>query len=154
MDAPIASPKKARPLAPAALLLVLAALTHALVVGCGGSQESGNQTSASPTTQPPSTQPAADTGAVAADPVAHGKQVYVARCVLCHGPEGKGDGPASAALNPKPRNHTDAAYMNSRTDEELLAVIHNGKGGMPAWKAVLSEKEMQDVLKYVRTLAK
>jgi mono/diheme cytochrome c family protein len=157
MNAPIASPKKARPLAPVAFLLVLAALTHALIVGCGGSQEGGNQaTSSNPptTTQAPPAQPATDTGAVAADPVAHGKQVYQARCVLCHGPEGKGDGPAAAALNPKPRNHTDGAYMNSRTDEQLLAVIHNGKGAMPAWKGVLSEQEMQDVLKYVRTLAK
>jgi len=156
MNAPIESPVKARPLASVALLLVLAALTHALIVGCGGSQESGKQSTTPPptTTQQTPVQPAPDTGAVAADPVAHGRQVYVARCVLCHGPEGKGDGPASAALNPKPRNHTDGAYMNSRTDEELLAVIHNGKGGMPAWKGVLSEKEMQDVLKYVRTLAK
>jgi mono/diheme cytochrome c family protein len=137
-------------------MLVLAALAHALVVGCGGSQESGTSSpGASPaaTTQTPP-QPATDTGAVAADPVAHGKQVYEARCVLCHGPEGKGDGPASAALNPKPRNHTDGAYMNSRTDEQLLDVIHNGKGAMPAWKGVLSEQEMQDVLKFVRTLAK
>jgi mono/diheme cytochrome c family protein len=157
MNAPIASPRTARPLAPVALMLVLAALTHALIVGCGGSQESGtSSTSSSSTTasQTPPPQPATDTGAVAADPVAHGKQVYQARCVLCHGPEGKGDGPAAAALNPKPRNHTDGAYMNSRTDEQLLEVIHNGKGAMPAWKAVLSEKEMQDVLKYVRTLAK
>ncbi len=159
MNAPIDSPRKARPLAPVAILLALFAFAHALIVGCGGSQESGNQassSSASPTTTqtPPPAQPAADTGAVAADPVAHGKQVYQARCVLCHGPQGKGDGPAAAALNPKPRNHTDGAYMNSRTDEQLLEVIHNGKGGMPAWKGVLSEKEMQDVLKYVRTLAK
>jgi mono/diheme cytochrome c family protein len=153
MNAPFASPRKARPLAPVAYVLAVAALTHALVVGCGGNQEGGNQAASSP---PPTTtsQPATDTGAVAADPVAHGQQVYVARCVLCHGPEGKGDGPASAALNPKPRNHTDSAYMNSRTDEELLAVIHDGKGAMPAWKSVLTEQEMQDVLKYVRTLAK
>jgi len=157
MNAPFASPRKARPLAPVAYTLALAALAHALVVGCGGNQESGNQAASSPTTTTTTTTttpPAADTGAVAADPLAHGRQVYVARCVLCHGPEGKGDGPAAAALNPKPRNHTDGAYMNSRTDEELLAVIHNGKGAMPAWKSVLSEQEMQDVLKYVRTLAK
>ena len=156
MNAPFASPRKARPLAPVAYMLALSALTYALVVGCGGGQESGNQAASSPTTTtttPPS-QPATDTGAVAADPIAHGKQVYQARCVLCHGPEGKGDGPASAALNPKPRNHTDGSYMNSQTDEQLLAVIHNGKGAMPAWKAVLTEQEMQDVLKYVRTLAK
>ena len=38
-------------------------------------------------------------------------------CALCHGTEGKGDGPASAGLNPKPRNHTDGSYMNAQTDD-------------------------------------
>jgi mono/diheme cytochrome c family protein len=149
------APKTARPLAPIGVLLVVGALAHAVIVGCGGSsQESGTQGTPA-ATQAPTTQPAADTGATAsADPVVRGKVVYMARCALCHGPEGKGDGPAAAALNPKPRNHTDGAYMNAQTDEQLLNVIHNGKGGMPAWKAVLSEQEMQDVLKYVRTLAK
>ena len=152
----LASPETARPLAPVAMLLVAAMCGNALIVGCGGStKESGNASTetASPTTQTQAA-PATDTGAVAADPVAHGKQIYMARCALCHGPEGKGDGPAAAGLNPKPRNHTDGTYMRSRTDDQLLEVIHNGKGGMPAWKGVLTEKEMQDVLKYVRTLAK
>lgn len=150
------APEKARPLAPVAGLMVLAVLTHGMLVGCGGSsQESGTQSSGSQTTtETPPAQPPADTGAVPADPIAHGQQVYAARCVLCHGPEGKGDGPASAALNPKPRNHTDGVYMKSRTDEDLLAVIRDGKGAMPAWKSVLTEQEIQDVLKYVRTLAK
>jgi mono/diheme cytochrome c family protein len=148
--------EKARPLAPVAGLMVLAVLTHGILVGCGGSaQESGTQSTGSQTTtETPATQAPADTGAVAADPVSHGQQIYQARCALCHGAEGKGDGPASAALNPKPRNHTDGAYMSTRTDEDLMAVIHDGKGGMPAWKSVLTEQEMQDVLKYVRTLAK
>jgi len=154
----LASPETARPLAPVAMLLVAAMCGHALIVGCGGStKESGNTSTenASPTTQTQTqTAPATDTGAVAADPVAHGKQVYMARCALCHGPEGKGDGPAAAGLNPKPRNHTDGAYMKSRTDDQLLQVIRNGKGGMPAWGSVLSDQEIHDVLKYVRTLAK
>jgi mono/diheme cytochrome c family protein len=44
--------------------------------------------------------------------------------------------------------------MKTRTDEDLLGVITNGKGGMPAWGAVLSEQEIAAVLKHVRSLAK
>jgi mono/diheme cytochrome c family protein len=154
----LATPETARPLAPIAVLLVTVVCAHALIVGCGGggTKESGNASTeaSSSTTTPAQTAPPADTGAVASDPIAHGKQVYMARCALCHGPEGKGDGPAAAGLNPKPRNHTDGTYMNSRTDDQLLQVIRNGKGGMPAWGAVLSDQEIHDVLKYVRTLAK
>jgi mono/diheme cytochrome c family protein len=142
----------ARPLASIPILLILAVAAHAVIVGCGGRQESG---STSGTDQTPTSQPAPDTGgAVPGDQLALGAKVYTERCVLCHGPQGKGDGPGSVGLNPKPRNHTDGSYMNARTDEDLLAVIRDGKGAMPAWKAVLSEQEIQAVLKHVRSLAR
>jgi mono/diheme cytochrome c family protein len=43
--------------------------------------------------------------------------------------------------------------MNARTDDELLGVIREGKGAMPAWKSVLSEEEIVAVLKHIRNLA-
>ena len=159
-----AAPGKARPLALLGGLLVIAATTYALLVGCGGkSQESSTSTSTDTsttagggTTQPPiNNTPTTDTTAEKAmDPLVLGNQVYQQRCALCHGPEGKGDGPAAAGLNPKPRNHTDGKYMNSRTDAQLLEVIHHGKGAMPAWGGILTETEINAVLKHVRSLAK
>jgi len=82
-----------------------------------------------------------------------GARVYAQRCAICHGSAGEGNGPAASGLNPRPRNHTDGAYMNGRTDAQLLAVIRNGKGAMPAWKGVLSEPEIRAVLVHVRSLA-
>jgi|SRR5580765_597128 len=158
-----ATPGKARPLALLGGLLVIAATTYALLVGCGGkSQESSTssstetqstptETSAAPT---PNTTVGDTTGEAAMDPLVLGNKIYQERCALCHGPEGKGDGPAAAGLNPKPRNHTDGTYMKTRTDEQLLEVIRHGKGGMPAWGGILNETEIHAVLKHVRTLAK
>jgi len=100
-----------------------------------------------------STAPAPSTPTSNAALATLGAKVYAQRCALCHGANGKGDGPAAAGLNPKPRNHTDGAYMNSQTDAELLSVIHNGKGGMPAWRGTLSEREIRAVLVHVRSLA-
>jgi mono/diheme cytochrome c family protein len=133
--------------------LVVLALTLAIVAGCGGQQ--GDQTGANTntSTEPVPVTPAPDTGAGANETVeAAGARVYAARCALCHGPEGRGDGPGAAALNPKPRNYHDKAYMATRTDAELLEVIRNGKGAMPRWSGILSEAEMQAVLKHVRSL--
>ncbi|MFN8644162.1 MAG: hypothetical protein U0802_21840 [Candidatus Binatia bacterium] len=48
------------------------------------------------------------------------------RCQMCHGASGKGDGPAGAALNPKPRNWTDPAWQKSVTDETLQKAILGG----------------------------
>lgn len=57
-------------------------------------------------------------------------------CGTCHGAEGKGDGPAGAALNPKPANFTDAAFWtDERTKEHLIKVI--GEGGPSVGKSAL-----------------
>jgi mono/diheme cytochrome c family protein len=82
-----------------------------------------------------------------------GEGIYKAKCVLCHGAGGKGDGVGAAALNPAPRDHTDGAYMNDRTNAQLLEVIKDGKGQMTPWGSILSDEEMHQVLAYVRTLA-
>ncbi|HRC57938.1 MAG TPA: hypothetical protein PKU97_18560, partial [Kofleriaceae bacterium] len=46
------------------------------------------------------------------------------------GPTGKGDGQASAALNPKPRNYSDKAWQASVTDDDLRkTILLGGPGG-------------------------
>lgn len=144
-----------------ALLVVVAGATHALLVSCGGSKtsETTNTEQSTPTTATTPTPAPTETSATASTgggDVAAGEKIYKLRCTPCHGPQGKGDGPLGKSLNPKPRDHTDAAYMHSRTDAELLEVITNGKGAMPAWgkTGVLSATDIKNVLAYVRTLAK
>jgi mono/diheme cytochrome c family protein len=60
--------------------------------------------------------------AAAADP----KDMFKTRCVPCHGDSGHGDGPAAAALNPKPRNYSDAEWQKSVTDEQIKKTIMYG----------------------------
>jgi len=146
MNSPHASRASVRPLAAVAAVIALFTLGNALIAGCGGNKtsQSGDTTAtATPAPAPAATADAGDEGA----------KIYAEKCTVCHGPGGKGDGPGGAALNPKPRDHTDGSYMNTRTDAQLLEVLHNGKGAMPAWKGILSDEQMQAVLKHVRSLA-
>jgi len=83
-----------------------------------------------------------------------GAQVFHRQCVPCHGKEGKGNGPAAVAFNPKPADLTDADRMGKLTDEELLTVIGAGRGSMPSFAAVLSGDELQAVSDYVRSLSR
>jgi mono/diheme cytochrome c family protein len=91
--------------------------------------------------------------------VEQGKKLYGQFCATCHGQSGKGDGPAAAALNPKPRDHTDKEYMSKLSDDDLFKVIKNGGASvgksplMPAWGASLKDEQIQDVIRYVRTLS-
>jgi mono/diheme cytochrome c family protein len=95
--------------------------------------------------------------AAAGDPAA-GKQLYQQRCSPCHGPDGKANTPTAQALNPKPRDHTDGAYMNKLSNEHLQKVIKQGgtavgKSPIMPPQADLSDTQIQDVIAFVRTLA-
>ena len=60
------------------------------------------------------------------DPKSEAQTLFRARCSVCHGEKGTGDGPGAAALNPKPRNYTDAAWQASVTDEQIKNTIMLG----------------------------
>ncbi len=82
--------------------------------------------------------------------VAAGQKVFETTCTVCHGPKGKGDGPAGAALNPKPHDLT-SKEVQAQTDGELFWKISTGRGGMPSWQT-LPEKDRWSVIDYIRTL--
>jgi mono/diheme cytochrome c family protein len=82
--------------------------------------------------------------------IAEAKVAYDKNCVLCHGTAGKGDGPAAAAINPKPRNLADRA-IQGQTDGELFWKITEGRGLMPGWKT-LPEQVRWGLVNYVRSL--
>lgn len=86
-----------------------------------------------------------------------GKQVYEARCVLCHGKDGLGDGRMAKIIkNPPPFNLT-----LSRVPKFYLIDIVS-KGGeamgrshqMPPWGDQLAENEIDAVVEYILTLRK
>lgn len=63
------------------------------------------------------------------------QDIFKNRCTMCHGASGKGDGPAGVALNPRPRNWTDAAWQKATPDEEIEKAIVGG--GQAVGKSVL-----------------
>ena len=91
----------------------------------------------------------------AAGDAAKGKPIFQSKCVTCHGPEGKGDGPLGQKLKPPAGNFT-SDESKKKSEAELLDVIQNGKPktSMVAWSKQLNEGEIQDVLAYVVTLRK
>jgi len=88
-----------------------------------------------------------------------GAEIYEANCATCHGPEGKGDGPASASLDPQPASLADAHLMDEMSDGALFWRISEGgmmepfNSAMPAWKDLLSEDEIWQVIAYIREFA-
>ena len=61
--------------------------------------------------------------------VTYGKKVYMTNCALCHGNEGKGDGAAGAALNPKPRNLVEGKWTQGEGVIAHYGVLEKGIPG-------------------------
>ena len=55
--------------------------------------------------------------------------LYQAQCAACHGPEGRGDGPAAASLEPSPSDFHDHHRMDQRSVYSLYSTITLGVQG-------------------------
>jgi mono/diheme cytochrome c family protein len=59
---------------------------------------------------------------------AEAAEIFESRCVACHGTEGRGDGPAAANLNPKPRDFHNLKWQKSIDDASLArAIVYGGR---------------------------
>ena len=87
--------------------------------------------------------------------ISAGMTLYEHNCLACHGPTGKGDGPAGLTLNPRPADLSIHAVPGVHTDGQLFDWISNGfpNSAMPAFGAKLSDTDRWNLVNYIRTLA-
>ena len=92
----------------------------------------------------------------AAGDAAKGAEVYKSYCATCHGDTGKGDGIAAAALDPKPRDLSNADYVSGLTDEHIKKIATEGgtavgmSAAMPAWGGIIPEADIDNIIAYIR----
>mgnify|MGYP002621377683 CR=1 FL=1 len=89
-----------------------------------------------------------------------GKAKFQQFCATCHGAAGAGDGPASASLRPKPRSLADAEWQAKVDDDHIRKVISQGGAAvglsplMTPWGHVVKGDDLENVVAYIRSLAK
>ncbi len=92
--------------------------------------------------------------------VAAGKTVYYQNCWYCHGDDLAGNGPYSAALNPRPANFQDPGTIAMLQESFLFWRIAKGGAGlpaestpwnsaMPAWEDYLSQEQIWQVIAFL-----
>ena len=89
--------------------------------------------------------------AMAAD--AGGKATYEKLCVSCHGPDGKSN-PAMTKVFGEKELNIATKETAAKKDDELIKVIVEGRGKMPASGKSLSKQEQKQVLEHARSLGK
>lgn len=87
-----------------------------------------------------------------------GYGLYRKHCLHCHGVSGAGDGPTSTFLYPRPRDYRKGTFKFTSTPngakpsrDDLRKTIRNGLHGtsMPAFEALMSEPEIEQVVDYM-----
>src|SRR5690349_20563559 len=136
------------------LVLVVAAA----LAGCSKTEEPPSEGATANPSEGSATGSASSTANKAAF---EARRTFQTICATCHGPGGKGDGQAAAALNPKPQNYTDKAWQAKTTDEEIRKVILGGGGAvgkspvMPAQPQLANQPEVVDeLIKIIRGFGK
>lgn len=83
---------------------------------------------------------------------------YRLYCAQCHGLKGNGSGINKADMPTTPRDHTNGAEMPKLKDKDLYLAIEQGgvavgkSALMPAWKGVLTDAEIKEIVAYLRKL--
>ncbi|MDH5766369.1 MAG: cytochrome c, partial [Gammaproteobacteria bacterium] len=95
-----------------------------------------------------------------------GRRLFVSYCQLCHGPDGKGNGPLAKAMKISPADLTTT--VRSRSDTILTKII-TGEGrqtitgrdrhnllseAMPEWKNVFDPSQVKALIAYLRFLSR
>lgn len=86
-----------------------------------------------------------------------GQKLFETRCFVCHGRDGKGDGPAAAGLGANPRDFTNAQWQQATPDAKIRKVIKQGgqsvgeSGAMPP-NADLTDVQVDALTAFLRSL--
>ena len=128
------------------ILVAVIVLTILILTACGGSPKTSTTIEPVPAVYDGRTNP------LGADAAVEGAVIFHNSCEPCHGPQGHGDGPAGAALDPAPKNLAELQAQVG--DDYLFWRINTGKDGtsMVPWNGILTEEQIWQVVAFIRTL--
>lgn len=81
-----------------------------------------------------------------------GRELYQKNCLTCHGPTGRGDGPAAPFIDRRPADLSSPALQQRLTDGEIFWKVTEGRKPMPTFRRKLTEEERWKLVHYVRSL--
>jgi len=87
----------------------------------------------------------------AGSPAGGGESTYKAKCAMCHAADASGNSPMGKKMKLRDLRSPEVQKQSSEKLEEIIA---KGKSPMPAYGKQLDEKKIDEVVAYLRELAK
>jgi mono/diheme cytochrome c family protein len=89
-----------------------------------------------------------------------GRDIFMAACVTCHGPDGRGNTRTALGFETRLPDFTDCGFATKEPDGDWSATIHNGGQArglsriMPSFRDALSDDQIDKVIEHLRGFCK
>ena len=80
-----------------------------------------------------------------------GKEMYELHCLVCHGEQGRGDGPVGKKFVPQPME-LNLDYVQLQPDGQLFYTISHGSLRMPAYRQAIPAEDRWHLVNFIKEM--
>ncbi len=81
--------------------------------------------------------------------LARGRQMYEIHCLVCHGAQGRGDGPVGRKFVPQPME-LNLDYVQLQPDGQLFYTISHGSIAMPFYRQAIAAEDRWHLVNFIK----
>lgn len=81
--------------------------------------------------------------------LARGREMYETHCLVCHGPEGRGNGPVGRKYVPQPME-LNFDYVQVQPDGQIFYTISHGSIAMPFYRQAIEVEDRWHLVNFIK----
>jgi mono/diheme cytochrome c family protein len=81
--------------------------------------------------------------------LARGRELYETHCIVCHGPEGRGNGPVGQKFVPQPME-LNFDYVQLQPDGQIFYTISHGSLAMPFYREAIAVGDRWHLVNFIK----
>ena len=87
--------------------------------------------------------------AISPESLARGREMYDTHCIVCHGAQGRGNGPVGQKFVPQPME-LNLDYVQLQPDGQLFYTISHGSLAMPFYRQAIATQDRWHLVNFIK----
>ena len=87
--------------------------------------------------------------AISPESLARGREMYDTHCIVCHGAQGRGNGPVGQKFVPQPME-LNLDYVQLQPDGQLYYTISHGSLAMPFYRQAIAPQDRWHLVNFIK----